>query len=73
LHDARGARSRTNLTREDGREFMRIASEIDLRPAVEPFPLARASEALQSLADGKLRGAAVLTSLVMDVLIPEHC
>jgi len=32
-----------------------------MRPAVEIFALTRASQALQALADGRLRGAAVLT------------
>lgn len=50
-----------NLTRADGMEFMRVASEIDLRPVVEPYALERAGEALGALAQGKLRGAAVIT------------
>jgi len=49
-----------NLTREDGKEFMRIAAKVDLTPAVEPFPLKDANLALQSLAQGRVRGAAVL-------------
>jgi propanol-preferring alcohol dehydrogenase len=60
LWGERSVCSVANLTREDGREFMRLASEIDLRPAVEAYPLERASEALHSLAHGTLRGAAVL-------------
>ena len=49
-----------NLTREDGREFMRVAARIDLRPAIEPFALEQANEALERLRRGELRGAAVL-------------
>lgn len=49
-----------NLTRADGEEFMRIAARIDLRPAVERFPLAQANEALARLRNGELQGAAVL-------------
>ena len=60
LWGERSVSSVANLTHEDGREFMRIAGEIELRPAVQPFGLERASEALQALADGRLRGAAVL-------------
>lgn len=60
LWGERSVSSVANLTREDGREFMRIAAEIPLHPATETFPLTKASEALQALADGKLRGAAVL-------------
>lgn len=50
-----------NLTRADGREFMRIAAKVDLRPAVELFSLERAADALHSLAHGELHGAAVIT------------
>ncbi len=50
-----------NLTRADGREFMRIADSVLLRPQVEVFPLAQANEALAQLKTGRLRGAAVLT------------
>jgi propanol-preferring alcohol dehydrogenase len=61
LWGERSVSSVANLTHEDGREFMRIAGEIELHPAVQPFRLEQASEALQALADGRLRGAAVLT------------
>ena len=60
LWGERSVSSVANLTREDGREFMRVAGEIPLHPAVRPFALTEASEALQALADGKLQGAAVL-------------
>ena len=49
-----------NLTREDGRQFMEIATKIHLAPSVQPFDLANANEALQHLRHGKLQGAAVL-------------
>lgn len=60
LWGERTVTSVANLTREDGHEFMRIAGEIDLRPAIETFPLESANEALRALASGALRGAAVL-------------
>jgi propanol-preferring alcohol dehydrogenase len=60
LWGERSVCSVANLTRDDGVEFMRIASEIHLDPAVQPYPLDQASRALRALADGKLRGAAVL-------------
>jgi alcohol dehydrogenase, propanol-preferring len=60
LWGERSVSSVANLTREDGAEFMRIASEIRLDPAVQPYPLDQASQALHALAGGKLRGAAVL-------------
>jgi len=61
LWGERSIASVANLTRIDGDEFMRIAAEIDLKPAVEMWPLERANEALQCLHAGKLNGAAVLT------------
>jgi D-arabinose 1-dehydrogenase-like Zn-dependent alcohol dehydrogenase len=39
---------------------MRLAGEVALKPAVEPFALAEAPEALARLRDGRLHGAAVL-------------
>lgn len=60
LWGERSVSSVANLTHEDGREFMRLAGEIELHPAVQPFGLERATEALQALAEGRLRGAAVL-------------
>ena len=62
LWGERSVSSVANLTRADGREFMRIAAEIDLQPAVELFALERANEALHALAHGQLRGAAVLAN-----------
>jgi propanol-preferring alcohol dehydrogenase len=49
-----------NLTRADGRDFMRLAADIDLRPAVQTFALERANDAVHALAKGELQGAAVL-------------
>ena len=60
LWGERSISSVANLTRADGREFMRIAEEVELRPAVESFALEQATEALDALAHGRLRGAAVL-------------
>lgn len=56
----RSVSSVANLTREDGREFMKIAAEIDLRPQVQLFPLDQASQALSALEQGSVHGAAVL-------------
>lgn len=49
-----------NLTRADGHEFMRLASQFTLRPTTTIFSLERANEALQSLRSGTLVGCAVL-------------
>jgi alcohol dehydrogenase, propanol-preferring len=60
LWGERSVSSIANLTREDGREFMKIAGEIDLRPQVQLFPLDQASRALAALEQGSVHGAAVL-------------
>jgi alcohol dehydrogenase, propanol-preferring len=49
-----------NLTRRDGEEFLALASEIPVRTRVACFPLAQANEALDSLREGRLSGAAVI-------------
>jgi propanol-preferring alcohol dehydrogenase len=60
LWGERSVASVANLTRADGRAFMRIADEIDLQPSVETFSLTQANEALTRLRSGQLQGAAVL-------------
>jgi len=50
-----------NLTRQDGRDFIKLAREVPVRTTVTPFPLAHANEALTALREGALSGAAVLT------------
>jgi propanol-preferring alcohol dehydrogenase len=49
-----------NLTRRDGEEFMRRASEHRLRPAIREVPLEEANEALAILRRGDLEGAVIL-------------
>jgi propanol-preferring alcohol dehydrogenase len=60
LWGERSISSVANLTRSDGAEFMRLAAAVDLEPAIEPFALGEANEALARLRDGRLHGAAVL-------------
>jgi propanol-preferring alcohol dehydrogenase len=60
LWGERSVVSVANLTREDGREFMRLAATIELDPSVETLPLTAANEALARLRAGQLEGAAVL-------------
>jgi alcohol dehydrogenase, propanol-preferring len=50
-----------NLTRQDGRDFIKLAQEVPVRTTVTPFPLVNANEALTALREGALSGAAVLT------------
>ena len=60
LWGERSIHSVANLTRQDGREFLPLAEEARVRTQVETFPLDQANEALDRLAAGKIRGAAVL-------------
>lgn len=60
LWGERSLASVANLTRADGRDFMQLASRVELHPSVETFRLSQANEALSSLRRGKLQGAAVL-------------
>jgi propanol-preferring alcohol dehydrogenase len=62
LWGERSISSVANLTREDGAAFMQLLKRIELHPAIEAFPLARANEALARLKEGRLEGAAVLVN-----------
>jgi propanol-preferring alcohol dehydrogenase len=53
-------RSVTANTREDGREFLKIAGEIPIRSHTIPMALEEANRALQMLKHDELKGAAVL-------------
>jgi propanol-preferring alcohol dehydrogenase len=60
LYHERTIRSVANATRDDARQFLRIAGETRLRTEVETFPLEQANEALAALKHSRLRAAAVL-------------
>jgi propanol-preferring alcohol dehydrogenase len=49
-----------NFTREDARDFLELAARIPVRTEYEVHPLADANLALERLARGEVRGAAVL-------------
>ena len=53
-------KSVANITRQDVEEFLRIAAEIPLRPAVEEYALEDANRALRELKERRIRGAKVL-------------
>ncbi len=53
-------KSVANVARRDIDEFLALAAEIPLRPAVEEYPLIDANRALAELREGKIRGAKVL-------------
>ena len=58
----RQLRSVANVTRRDAVEFMELAAAVPVRTQVELFPLEAGNEALEALAAGRIRGAAVLTT-----------
>ncbi len=51
-----------NLTRQDGEEFLQLAPKVPVETTIETLPLERADEALSRLREGRLQGAAVLTT-----------
>jgi len=56
----RSLRSVANFTRQDAREFVDLAARIAIRPEYEVHALQDANVALERLARGQVRGAAVL-------------
>ncbi|MGB5948858.1 MAG: zinc-dependent alcohol dehydrogenase family protein [Parvibaculum sp.] len=60
LWEERQLLSVANLTRQDARDFLRVADEAGIRTTTTLYPLARANEALDDLRAGRLQGAAVL-------------
>ena len=60
LYGERVIRSVANNTREDGRDFLRLASEIPIHTETQVFPLESANEALYALKYDAIRGAGVI-------------
>lgn len=60
LFHERIIRSVANSTREDVREFLRVAAEIPVRTEVQTFPLEQANQALQAMKHSRIHGAGVL-------------
>lgn len=61
LWGERQVRSVANLTREDGRSFLELASKSPVVAKTEVFPLDAANEALRRLRSGVITGSAVLS------------
>ncbi len=53
-------RSVANYTRDDAREFLAIAAEIQIQTDIERLPLTEANRALLRLSDGNVTGTFVL-------------
>ncbi len=60
LWGERQIRSVANMTRDDARDFLKLASEIGLQPKVSVFSLEHANEALQAVKNDAVNGAAVI-------------
>lgn len=56
----RQIRSVANMTRDDARDFLKLAAEIRLRPRVTTFTLDQANEALAAVKSDAIDGAAVI-------------
>lgn len=53
-------KSTANVTRRDAEEFLKIASEIPIKPTIQVFDFEDANYALKLLKKGKIKGAGVL-------------
>lgn len=60
LYWERKIRSVSNNTRQDGFDFLRVASEIPIHTQTQLFPLEQANAALQALKRDGIRGAGVM-------------
>jgi alcohol dehydrogenase, propanol-preferring len=60
VYQERVIRSVANNTRDDGREFLRVAASIPIKARTEIFPLSEANRALNALKNDAIRGEAVL-------------
>lgn len=60
LYWERAVRSVANSTRQDVRDFLKVAAEIPIHTNVQLFPLDQANHALQLLKSSQIDGAAVL-------------
>lgn len=60
LWEEKVVRSVANLTRQDAEEFLKLAPRVPVRTETQTFPLRQANDALKSLREGHIRGAAVL-------------
>ena len=50
-----------NVTRKDGRDFLKLAQKIKIRPRIASYPLEEANKALFDLRSGRVPGSKILT------------
>lgn len=60
LWGERVLRSVANLTRQDGEEFLALATKIPVKTQVKSYPLEKTNEALLDLKEGKISASAVI-------------
>jgi propanol-preferring alcohol dehydrogenase len=60
LWGERQLRSVTNMSREDARDFLKIAADLQIRPEISAFPLEEANRALLAVRDESERGSIVI-------------
>jgi propanol-preferring alcohol dehydrogenase len=60
IYGERTLRSVANATYQDGVEFLKLATEIPIKPKVTLYPLAKANKALQDMKASAIDGEAVL-------------
>jgi propanol-preferring alcohol dehydrogenase len=60
LWGERQIRSVANMTRQDARDYLQLAAEINIKPQVNTFPLAQANEALQAVKNETANGPVVI-------------
>ena len=60
IYQERSIKSVANNTREDGRDFLRMAAEMPIHTEVEIFAFEKANQALNALKHDGIRGAGVL-------------
>jgi propanol-preferring alcohol dehydrogenase len=61
LWGEREIRSVTNMTRADAHDFLELAAQLEIKPAIEAFALEGVNDALRALNDGALDASAVVT------------
>ena len=60
LWGERQTRSVANMTRQDARDYLQLAAEINIKPQVQIFPLDHANEALQAVKKETANGPVVI-------------
>lgn len=61
LYGEKTLRSVTNLTRQDGEEFLRLAPQIPIQTTINEYHLKEANQALDDLRSGKFSGSGVIS------------